>query len=75
MIILDTLHIVLIVISAFTVNLIICHFIFDGFIDKHDVSKTFKIVLLIPPISILVGIFILLIAFFMYIKETISNLF
>ncbi len=75
MIILDTLNIVLIVILAFTINLVICYCIFDGFIDKRDVGKTFKIILLIPPISILVGIFILLIALFMFIKETISDLF
>ena len=75
MIILDTLNIVLIVILAFMINLVICNSIFDGFIDKDSVSKTFKIVLLIPPFSILIGIGLLLIFVYMFIKETISNLF
>ncbi len=72
---LDALHIVLIVILAFMINLVICNTIFNEFIDKDSVSKTFKIVLLIPPFSILFGIGFFLIVFYMYIKETISNLF
>jgi len=72
---LDALHIALIIVVAFMANLIICHFIFDEVIDKSSVSKIFKIILLIPPFSILIGISLVLIVIYMVIKETISNLF